>query len=162
MCAQWKGPAVLRILLGVAFGYVAIMAFVFVSFSLVYLAMGPDTANRPNSYEVSAVWVAVSFVLGFVAALAGGWVAAVISHRTSGPKVLAALVLLLGLVMAISMVTSTQAQTAGPRPADVGAMEAMQKSITPVWVGLLNPLVGAAGVLLGGRFGRRGRSTGGI
>jgi hypothetical protein len=30
-------------------------------------------------------------------------------------------------------------------------MEAMQEAIQPVWMALLNPVIGAVGVLLGGR-----------
>ncbi len=37
-------------------------------------------------------------------------------------------------------------------------MEAMQNARTPVWVALLNPLVGAAGVFWGARL-RRSRSA---
>jgi len=58
-------------------------------------------------------------------------------------------VIVLGLALAIP--TVTQREGLAPRPATVGNMEAMQQARTPPWVAFLNPLVGALGVLLGGR-----------
>jgi hypothetical protein len=39
-----------------------------------------------------------------------------------------------------------------PRGADVGRFEAMEKARQPGWLALLDPLIGASGVLLGRRL----------
>lgn len=144
-----------RTILGAVFGYIAMVIFVMASFSLAYLAMGPETAYKQGSFEVSGIWIAASFVLGFVAALIGGAVSVIVARRVAAATALAVFTVVLGFILAVAMATSTKAQDVGPRTAEVSAVEAMNKSITPTWVAFANPILGAAGVLLGGRVGRR-------
>jgi hypothetical protein len=122
---------------------------VFSTFTVAYLAMGADRAFQPGSYEVSMLWVAISLALGFGAAVLGGWVAAAIARDARGPKVLAGFVLILGLLLALPAMT-TRVEP-GQRTAEVGNMAAMQQARTPPWVALLNPIIGALGVIVGGR-----------
>ena len=61
-----------RAILSVIAGYLAMFLFVFVSFSAAYLTMGTEGAFQPGSYEVSGLWLAVSFVLSLGAAVGGG------------------------------------------------------------------------------------------
>lgn len=132
----------------VLLGYVTIAFTVFAGLSLAYVAVGTDGAFRPGLYEVSTLWVAISFVVSFGAALAGGWVARGIGHSTSGPLVLAGVVAVLGVGMAL--LTLSADADPGLRTGAVGTFEAMSSAQTPFWIMLLNPLVGAVGVLLGG------------
>lgn len=139
-------------------GYIAMFLVVFVSLTAAYLIVGVERAFRPGVYEVSTLWVAISLVVGFGAALVGGWVAWRIGGRVLGPQLLAGLVLVLGIAMAVPAIT-TEAE-AGPvaeRPGDVGPMEAMQKAKMPLISLILNPLVGVVGVLVGGGALGRGR-----
>jgi hypothetical protein len=53
----------------------------------------------------------------------------------------------------------TARDTNAARTSDVSNMEAMQKAKEPAGVALTNPLLGAAGVLVGGRL-RRKRAAG--
>lgn len=138
----------LRSVLGVVLGYLVMFIAVFVTFSIAYLAMGVDRAFRPGSYDVSAAWAVTSLVLGFVAAAVGGLVCAVIAGRSTPPKVLAGVVLALGLLMAIPLLVAEQPERPA-RTGDVSNLEAMQHARQPVWFALVNPAVGAAGVLLG-------------
>ncbi|MBK6315864.1 MAG: hypothetical protein IPF53_16615 [Blastocatellia bacterium] len=39
-----------------------------------------------------------------------------------------------------------------PRPENVANLEAMAKSQTPHWINFLNPFIGAAGAIVGGRL----------
>lgn len=66
--------------------------------------------------------------------------------RGSSAKVLALLVVVLGVLMAIPSVTSKV--DPGPRTGDVSNLEAMQKAQQPTWLSFLNPFIGAAGVLI--------------
>lgn len=145
----------LRTIGGVAGGYITMILFVFVLFSIAYLAMGADGAFKPGSYDVTALWLIVSFVLSFLAAIVGGFVCAAIARNSRGPLILAGLVVVLGLIMCISVLTASNSDAARIRAANVGNLEAMQNAKQPTWVALLNPLIGAAGVILGARLKRQ-------
>ena len=69
----------LRAILSVIAGYFAMFMIVFLSFSAAYLALGVDGTFQPGTYEVRAVWLVISFVLGLLAAMAGGWLCAAIN-----------------------------------------------------------------------------------
>lgn len=142
----------LRTIGGVVGGYVTMALIVFVLFSIAYLAMGADGAFQPGSYDVTALWLIVSFVLSLLAAIAGGFVCAVIARNSKGPLILAGLAVVLGLLLAIPVLTASNSDAARIRAANVGNLEAMQNAKQPGWVALLNPLVGAAGIILGARL----------
>ncbi len=141
-----------RSIAAVVVGYLVMFLLVFTLFTAAYLAMGTEAAFTPGTYEVSTLWVVISFVLGLVAALVGGYVCAAIARRGKAPLALAALVLGLGLLFAIPVLTAPKASA--PRAGGVPNLEAMQNARTPGWVALLNPFVGAVGVLLGARLKR--------
>lgn len=143
----------LRLIGGVIVGYVVMAAFVMVTFSVAYLIMGADGAFQPDSYKPSALWLVTSFVLGIIGALVAGLVSALVAGPR-GPAVLAVIVLILGLVMAIPALKSSEDGIEEQRTGAVSNFEAMSKAKTPAWVALLNPLLGAGGILLGGRLRR--------
>jgi hypothetical protein len=126
---------------------------IFVSFSVAYVAMGPERAFQPGSYEASGLWLVTSFVLGFIAAVISGLVCAAMARGSKAHLGLAGLVVVLGLLMAIPTLSSPK----GPaeRKADVPTLEAMQNARQPAWVAFLNPFVGAAGVLVGASTRRK-------
>jgi hypothetical protein len=139
-----------RAIASVVLGYVMMAATVFFTFTAAYLILGADGSFKPGTYEVSALWLIVSFVLSFVAAVLGGYVCAFIAKSLKPPKVLAAVVLALGLVLALPVLTGGGGEPQ-PRPETVDTVEAMQNAEQPLWVTLLTPLVGAVGVLVGAR-----------
>lgn len=142
----------LRAIVGVVVGYIAMAVFIFATFSIAYLTMGTDGAFRANSFDPSTLWVVTSFILGFIGAIVGGFVCAMIAKASRAPIVLAGLVLVLGLLIAIPVLTASDAPKV--RTGDIGNIEAMQNARQPAWVALLNPLVGAAGVIVGARLKR--------
>jgi magnesium-transporting ATPase (P-type) len=143
-----------RAIASIIVGYLLMAILVFISFSVAYLVMGPDTSFKPGSYDVSAAWIVTSIVLSIVAAVAGGYVCAVIARSVKPARILAVVVVVLGLAMAIPALT--EGETApGPRTAEVGTLEAAQYAQQPDWLTLLNPLLGALGVLLGAGLHRR-------
>ena len=143
----------LKTVLAAIVGYIVMVIVVFATFSLSYLGMGADRAFQPGTYEVSFLWIAVSLVLAIIAAVIGGTVALRIGGPTA-PKVLAGIVVVLGLLSALPALNPG----ADPRPAvrteAVGNMEAMSNARQPAWNALLMPFLGAAGVLAGGRSKR--------
>jgi hypothetical protein len=142
-----------RAILSVVVGYVAMFAAIFLAFSGLYLLLGQDLSFRPDSYEPSLLWTAVSFALGAGAAVLGGYVCARIARTATPPRVLAAVVLVIGLLSAIPVLTAA-ATPAEARTGEVGNLDAMMKAKQPAWVAVANPFVGLAGVLLGGRLRR--------
>ncbi len=78
----------LRAVFSVVIGYVAMFVAIFLTFSGLYLLLGQDLSFRPNSYEPSVLWAAVSFAIGVGAAVLGGYVCARIARTATPPKVL--------------------------------------------------------------------------
>ncbi|MGI9078172.1 MAG: hypothetical protein ACR2G6_12725 [Gemmatimonadaceae bacterium] len=144
----------LRTIGGVVGGYVAMFVIVFATFSLAFLAMGPDGAFQPGTYDVTPVWLIVSFVLSFIAAVIGGLVSVTISDDPKVPRALAVVVIVMGMITAIQIITADP--VAAIRGTDVGNIEAMMNGKQPTWVALLNPFVGAIGVMAGARLKRPG------
>jgi uncharacterized membrane protein len=93
-------------------------------------------------------WNLTTFVLGFIAAVIGGLVAATIGKSRGTIKILAWVVLVIGLAAAVWAAAANQPNEA--RTGSVSNFEAMDKAQEPVWVAFLNPFIGVAGVLVGG------------
>lgn len=149
----------LRAISSVIVGYVAMFAFVFITFSIAMFALGVDATYKPYVWDVSNTWLIISFVLGLLAAMLGGWICALIARSPTPPVYLAALVLIFGLLMALpAFFVQDQAAPPTPRPVNVSVLEAMQHSKTPTVALLLNPVIGAIGVLIGARMRPSDRS----
>lgn len=140
----------LRAIGSVVLGYLVMFVAVFATLSITYLILGTEHTFKPGSYDVSALWMVLSIVLSFAAAVLGGFVCAAVAKRPTPPKVLAAVVLVLGLALAIPVLTESDSESM-QRPESVGNIEAMQHAKQPNWMALLNPFIGVAGVLVGAR-----------
>jgi hypothetical protein len=140
----------LRAIVAVVVGYATMFVFIFLTFTAAYFAMGTEGAFQAGSYEVSGTWLVVSFVLGLLGSVAGGFVCAWIARRWTPPLVLAGVCLAFGLLLAIPAALESRESKA--RPADVSNADAMMEARTPTWVALVNPVFGAAGVLIGARM----------
>lgn len=146
-----------RKIVGVIVGYVVMAVMVFLTFSLAYLTMGAAHAFKPGRFDPSLRWIVVSFVLAFVAALVGGYTCATIAKSKRAAQVLAGIVVVLGALVAIPALTANDTRP-NFRVGNVTNMEAMQKARTPGWVALMNPLIGAVGVMVGAGL-REARSS---
>jgi len=137
----------------VVVGYIVMALFIFLTFSIAYVAMGADRAYQPGTFVVTGLWIAVSFVLGLLGAMLGGWLCLLIAKSLRGPQALAAVVFVLGLVTAFMYLGGPDADAPIVRDTAVGVFDAMQYSRTPNWVNFVNIIVGVVGVLLGARLG---------
>lgn len=142
-----------RAILSVVVGYVVMFTTIFLTFSGLYLLLGQDLSFQPGSYDPSVQWNVVSFALGVGAAGLGGYVCVWIARTATPPKVLAGLVLVIGLVFAVPVLMAAE-KPAETRTGEVGNLDAMMKAKQPAWVALANPFVGLAGILLGARLRR--------
>jgi ABC-type transport system involved in multi-copper enzyme maturation permease subunit len=147
-----------KAIVGVVVGYLAMAILIFLFFTVAYLSMGANRAFNPGSFDPTLFWIVISFFLSFVSALVGGYTCVTIAKSKRAAQVLAGLVLVLGIIVAIPVLTSGGTRP-NNRPGDVSNMEAMQKARTPGWVALMNPLIGAVGVMVGAglRQARTGR-----
>ncbi|MFO0851799.1 MAG: hypothetical protein U0871_25025 [Gemmataceae bacterium] len=143
----------MRAILSVAVGYVVVFLALFLLFSGLYLLLGQERSFQPGSYEPSALWTAVSFGLGAGAAVLGGYVCAAIARTPTPPKVLAGVVLVIGLLSAIP-VLSAASTPAEVRTGEVGNLDAMMRAKQPAGVAVANPFLGLVGVLIGARLRR--------
>lgn len=132
-------------------GYIAMAVFVFFTFSICYMILGTEGSFKPNSYQVSGIWLVLSLVLGFAAAVLGGWVCTMIAKEAKTAKVLAGFVLVLGLILAFVGMSGEDPATT-MREGEVGNFEAMSVAKQPNWFLFVNPILGAAGILLGARL----------
>jgi hypothetical protein len=141
-----------RKIMAVIAGYVEMIAFVFISFSALYLILGDEGSFEPGTYEVSPVWMVMSIILGLIAAVLGGYVCTLVARSKKPAVVLAGIVWLLSIIMAIPSLGASEEERIKKRSADVSNHQAMQNAEQPVALLLLNPFIGALGVLAGSRL----------
>jgi hypothetical protein len=150
----------LRSILGVFAGYVALAVALFAAFSVMYLIMGTDGAYKPGSWEVSTPWAVGALVIGFAVALLGGFVCRLISGKRRGAVIAMAVVVAVLGAMEFVLQMGREKPTE-PRPDDVAVFEAAAESYQPLWVAGSNVVIGVAGVLIGGgALGRRAEPGG--
>lgn len=139
-----------RKIIGAIAGYITMFVFVFLSFTILFLILGPDGAFQSGSYQVSTTWLILSFVLGLIAAILGGLVCVLIAKDRKMALWLAGIVLVLGFILAIPAIGEAELNTV--REGNVDNMEAMQNAKQPIIALILNPIIGAVGVLAGSRL----------
>lgn len=141
-----------RNILGVVLGYITMFAFVFITFTILYFILGAEGSFESGTYEVSPIWIVISFMLGLAAAVLGGYICVLIAKNQKAALVLAGLVLVLGIAMVIPALGDAKNDVQEMRSADVPNLEAMQKAKQPPIVLLLNPIIGAFGVFAGSKL----------
>ncbi len=142
----------LRAVIAVFAGYLVMALLVFASLSLTFLALGAEAAFKPGTFEPSTTWVSVSLVLSFIAAVVGGWVCATIAKQSRAPLAFAALVFGLGLMLVGYVLMVPVPRREPVRGGNISTMQAMQSGSQPVWVTILNPIIAAAGIIVGARL----------
>ncbi len=142
----------LRKILGVIISYAVMAAFVFLTFSILYALLGAENSFEPGSYKVSSTWLVLSIVLGFIAAIMGGYICMLISKNRKTALVLAGIVFVLGIIMAVPAMNYSEEELNQVREGDVSNTEAMQNAKQPVLALIINPIIGAAGLIAGSRL----------
>lgn len=141
-------------------GWVTMAVGVFILMTALWMFLGADGAFAPGSWAVSWSWTMGSVGIGLVAAIAGGLVCAKIADGPWGVRLLVAIVVVLGILVAVGEMELTGFEGAaaaggtelGPRPDDVDMIEAMSSAQQPLWLTWLNPMLGAVGAILGARM----------
>jgi hypothetical protein len=138
---------VIRFIVAVVVGYLC-MAVPVMAASAVALA-APDLVFRPRSLEVAPGWLGCMLVVSLAAAAAGGFVAAHIDRSRRGATALAVLVFVVGLAFAAG--NEARERPPAEAPADMSLEDRAKRAVQPTWYAFLMPVIGAAGVMLGGR-----------
>ena len=145
----------LRSVLGVIVGYIVMFILQVAAFMTIYTLVGANWSFKPASYQASTRWTAMQFAVVLVTCIIAGLICAVIARGGKAPLALAAVVLVLGFLLAVSATALRPADTHEVRTGSVPNMEAMSKARHPTWVTLLGPFIGAVGVVIGGKLRRR-------
>jgi hypothetical protein len=140
----------LKSIVGVIVGYIVMAIFAFAIFTCAYLGLGVDRVFEPESYAISTVWIVIMIVVALVGGMIGGLVCAAISKSKGACTAFAVIVLALGIIVAIPAMTKEH--TSEARSGDVPNLQAMSMAQNPIWLCLLNPVLGAVGVLVGARM----------
>lgn len=136
-----------RILAAVAVGYLASAALLFAFLSAAWYILGATGIFPPGSWRPLSTWIVTSILAGLAAAIVSGMLCARIARDPRGPRILAGVMLVIGLLVAIPAINAPI--EVSPRPVDVSMLEAMEHVRQPGWVTIVNPLLGVAGVMIG-------------
>lgn len=137
----------IRSILGAIAGYVVFMICLFALYTGYYLVIGTDRSFLPGKYDPSIMWFVGAFILGFVAAAIGGYVAALIG-KNGGAKVMIIIMVVISVLGIVGMLMQ-QTKPDEVRTGDVPNLQAMMKAKQPLWVAVVNPIVGILGILAG-------------
>ena len=152
---------VVRAIGGVIVGYLVMAILSVIVFMAVYLGLGPDWAFMPDSFVPSMPWTLMMFAVGFVLAIIGGLVCALIARRGSkATLVFAILVLVVGSV--VPLLKGDNPMAPETRTAEMNKMEILQYIDQPAWSAIAGAVLSAAGIWLGGRLrgGRKDAAVG--
>jgi hypothetical protein len=141
-----------RKIIGVIAGYIAMAAFVFITFTILYMILGAEGSFKPGSYQVSTTWIILSIILGLIAALVGGLVCVLIAKDRKVVYWLAGIVFVLGIILAVPQLSVSEEELNKVREENIDNMEAMQNAKQPPLTLILNPIIGAIGVIAGSRL----------
>src|SRR5258706_1902175 len=145
----------LRSVLAVIVGYVVMFILQVTAFMTIYTLVGANWSFKPASYEASTRWTVMQFGVILVTTIIAGLICATIAKGGKAPLALAAVVLVLGLALAFASTALRPADTHEIRTGSVTNMEAMSKARHPSWVTFLGPVIGALGVVIGGKLKRQ-------
>lgn len=140
----------LKSILGVIVGFIVMTMIGFVICFCAYFGLGVERVFQPESYDVSTIWIVLMMAIAVIGGILGGLICAAISKSKGACMAFVVLVLVLGVIGAIT--TAMKEHPSAPRSGDVSYLEAMQKGQTPGWLCLVDPVLGAVGVMLGARM----------
>ena len=144
-----------RSIIAVIVSYITMFVLNFLGFVCLYMIVGSNNAFRPHSWLASNRWIAMSFGIILIGGIIAGLLCSVIAKGGRAPLALAAVVLVLGLLLAIPSMAKAKANANMIRLGDVSSQEAAQKAYWPIWTPFTFPFIGAIGVLIGGRLRKR-------
>mgnify|MGYP001160172618 CR=1 FL=1 len=147
-----------RVIVGVIVGFVVTVILILAGFFASLFGLGLNFILEPDAYVATPTWSVLSLIIGLVCATSGGIACALIARKSIAIKILAAIWLVMGGITAGTAIMSDRFDP-GPRPPNEPALAAAGKLSEPRWVTIANPIVGFAGVMIGGRIASRTRKS---
>ena len=143
-----------KMILGIVAGYIAMSVVLFLLFSGLYLVLGTSGSFNEGSYYVSTTWLLAGFIIFYVGAAVAGSVSALIGKDPKSAFWMGGVILILGILIAISQIVAAPDDTTR-KLAEVPMMDAMNLAQQPVWALFVNPIMGFIGALAGGKLVNR-------
>ena len=140
---------------GVVLGYLVTALLVSALFYGAFVLIGSERMFESGGYVPKRAWSVASLLLGFLAAVVGGQVSVAIGKGRKAATILASAFLVVGFMTASLSGSRTGPIPSVPRVESVGFREMIQNGKEPAWVSFSNPIIGAAGVLLGATLRKR-------
>src|SRR5204863_5469215 len=113
----------LRSIVGIVVGYIALSLFFFAAFAGVYVVLGVERIFQPETYEVTPLWWVFSAALSLVGSILAGYVCAAISKSKRTCQLFAGIVL---VVLILFCIPKMRDRTPHPRAGEVSYMDAMR------------------------------------
>jgi len=148
----------LRSIIAVIGSYIVMAVLIVGVFMGLWLGMGPDRLLEPASWKGNMLLTIAAPAITVIGGLFGGWMCAKISRSRKPVMVLAGLVFVLGMTMAFF--TLQEPEPTGPRDPAMTMDQIMEQGREPTWLAILNPIIGAGAVLIGGLFMSAPRKVG--
>ena len=145
-----------RAILGVIVGYIVMAILVMVLFVGMWFALGVDGMLESGTFQGKWTINIGAPLISIIGALVGGAICMKVGRSRKAVLVFACLVLAAGLVAAA---VGWNKPEPGPRKPGLSVFEALQQGREPNWYLLVNPIIGAAGILIGGRLARQDRAA---
>ncbi|MGV6814781.1 MAG: hypothetical protein ACWA5W_07230 [Phycisphaerales bacterium] len=142
----------LRNILSVILGYIVMAIVVIAGLSGAFAILGADGTFKPNTYDITMVWVITMFVIGLIAAMIGGVVCAKVSrHSRRAVQSLMLLILILGISMAFGQTKDSDSETPAVREPGISMAQAREQAMLhePTWVTFTHPFIGCLGIMIG-------------
>lgn len=142
-----------RLILGIVAGYLVMTIWIMATVSLAWKLVGSDFAFQPGTTKVTVGWLAINIPLSFIGAYLGGSFAQRLGKDRGQAAVggFAILVVVFGLVTAFIALFGGEPGEITERAGELTMAEASAAAVHPMWYNFVIPIVGAAGILLGGR-----------
>ena len=138
----------LRAIVAVVVTFIIMFVFIVGTFMGLWYGMGPDRLLQPGLWTGNLFLCIAAPGITVIAGLLGGWLCAKIGGGRGPVMALAAVVVVLGATSAAF--TLQKPEPSGPRPAGMTVQQIMEQGREPTWLAILNPIIGAAAVLIGG------------
>lgn len=146
---------IFRPLFGAVLGYLTTALTVMVGMTVAAMTLGADRVFVGTTWQSSDLWNTLAIVLGAIAAFLGGIVATWWGGSKRAGRLLAAIIIALGIVASAATVGQSVMKDPPARPAVMTFADwgnSSKYSRQPVWFTVAMPIVGAVGVVLGMRF----------
>lgn len=142
----------LRRIAAIIVSYIVMLVLIAAAATGAYALVGEERAFQAGSYETTTLWNVVMLAIGFSAAVLGGAICRRIAGNVRAVHGLIIFMLVLGILSVIGdMARPSPSADQLARSGETSEVAAMTRAQTPLWSALLSPVVGVAGVALGGR-----------